>query len=220
VLTTKRADRLRVVAAAAAVAGVTVFDAVTARELGRGPIRRLAGRIGADRGVEVSKAITVGCSPDEAYRYWRDLENWPRFMSHLVSVVAQDGRSTWRARAPAGMTVEWQAEVIEDRANELFAWTSLEGQEVHSAGAVRFESAPGKRGTEVSLVLRYRPPARGRGATAAEVFGRDPAGQIADDLRRFKQLVETGEVIQSDVSSAVGGRPARPPETLVEEGAR
>jgi uncharacterized membrane protein len=116
-------------------------------------------------------------------------------MDHLVSVSQLDSRrSRWVAKAPAGRTVEWDAEIINEITGELIAWRTVEGADVVSAGSVRFTPAPGGRGTEVRVRLQYDPPAGKIGATVAWLLGHDPAATIREDLRRFKQLMEAGEV--------------------------
>ena len=161
--------------------------------------------------MDVQKAITINRPAAELYAYWHDFENLPRFMEHLEAVrVTGAGRSHWTAKAPANQTVEWDAEVVEDRPNALIAWRSLDGAAVDNAGSVRFTPAPGDRGTEVRVELRYDPPGGALGATVAKLFGEDPTQQVPDDLRRFKQVMETGEVTQSD-ASVKGGGPAQPP---------
>ncbi|HZI18811.1 MAG TPA: SRPBCC family protein [Pyrinomonadaceae bacterium] len=165
----------------------------------------------ADRGIRVERSTTINRPADELYRFWRDFENLPRFMSHLEEVrVMSETRSHWVAKAPAGTSVEWDAEVYNERANELIAWRTLEGADVASAGSVRFDEAPGGRGTVVRVVLRYDPPGGRLGAFVARLFGENPDQQIADDLSRFKQLMETGEVTTvegqtSGRSDVVGG---------------
>lgn len=161
--------------------------------------------------MDVKKAITVNRPAAELYQFWHDFENLPRFMQHLVSVqVHGEKGSHWTAKAPAGATVEWDAEIVADRPDELIAWRSLPGAAVENAGAVRFAPAPGGRGTEVRVELQYAPPGGALGATVAKLFGEEPAQQVADDLRHFKQVLETGEIAQSD-ASAKGGGPAQAP---------
>ena len=156
--------------------------------------------------------MTINRSPEEIYHFWRDFQNLPRFMDHLESVdVLDERRSHWRAKAPAGKTVEWDAEIIEDRPNELIAWRSLENADVPNTGSVRFVPAPGGRGTEVHVELKYDPPGGAVGVAIAKLFGEEPNQQVATDLRRFKQVMETGEVVQSDASIHRGPHPARPP---------
>jgi uncharacterized membrane protein len=145
--------------------------------------------------IEVEKAITIDKSPDELYRFWRHFENLPRFMAHLKSVQSLDHRRLhWAARAPLGMTAEWDAEITEERDNEFIAWRSLEGSRIPNQGCVRFRRAPGGRGTEVHITLAYRPPLGKLGATVAKLFGEEPTQQLDEDLRRFKCLMETGEI--------------------------
>jgi uncharacterized membrane protein len=149
----------------------------------------------ASRDIKVDRSVTINRSSEELYRFWRNLENLPRFMENLESVRAIDGRrSHWVAKAPMGKTVEWDAEIINEEENKLIAWRSLEGADVDSAGSVRFEPAPDGRGTEVKVSLIYNPPAGGVGSIIAKLFGREPDHQVREDLRRFKQLMETGDI--------------------------
>jgi uncharacterized membrane protein len=144
-------------------------------------------------GVRVDESIVLNRPRGEVYRFWRNLENLPRFMDHLEAVtVVSDRRSHWTARGPAGSRVEWDAEIHNEVPNELIAWRSLEGSEVDNAGSVHF--MPTENGdTEVRVVLRYDPPAGKLGAAVARLFGEDPSRQVADDLRRLRQVVEAGE---------------------------
>lgn len=147
------------------------------------------------RGVLVERSMTIGRPAEELYRFWRQLENLPRFMKHLQAVkTTSPTRSHWVAKAPAGASVEWDAELIDDIPGELLVWRSLPGSDIENEGAVRFVRAPGDRGTEVHVVLRYDPPAGQVGAAIARLLGEEPHGQIEDDLRRFKQVMETGEI--------------------------
>ena len=147
-------------------------------------------------GIKIERSVTIKKSPEELYKFWRDFDNLPKFMQHVESVRVDDEKhSHWVIKAPAGRTVEWDAVIHNERENELIAWRSLEGQ-VNNAGTVLFHPAPGGRGTEVKVVLEYEPPGHtgALGATIAKLFGEEPAIQVADDLRRFKQLMETGEI--------------------------
>jgi uncharacterized membrane protein len=183
--------RGRSVAVLATVAGVTALDVMCSRELDRD-----AGSRGTLLyGVPVEKVVTVNRSPEECYGFWRKLENLPRFMRHLESVeLLDERRSHWVAKAPAGMSVAWDAEVTEDRPNQLLAWRSLEGSDIPNTGTVRFEPAPPGRGTIVRVMLQYDPPAGPIGVAFAKLFGEEPQQQVNEDLRRFKQLLETGEI--------------------------
>ncbi len=187
--------RRRLATATAAVAGVTVLDVLASVGMTGGSEAN-----GAER-ARVRTAITINRPPAEVYRFWRDLENLPRFMFHLQSVdETGDGRSHWVARGPAGRTVEWDAEIAEEVPDERIAWHSLDGADVPNSGVVRFRPAPGQRGTEVALDLEYVIPAGAVGAALAKLFGEHPEQQAKDDLRRFKQVLETGEVVRSDAS--------------------
>lgn len=150
------------------------------------------------KGIRVEKSVTVNASPDALYRFWRNFENLPRFMSHLQSVEVIDGkRSHWKTKGPAGMCAEWDADIINEVPNELIGWRSVDGSQINNAGSVHFQPSTGGRGTEVKVVLRYDPPAGVLGAAIAKVFGEDPAHQVQEDLRLFKQLIETGELARA-----------------------
>lgn len=165
--------------------------------------------------MHVTQSITVNRPPEEVYSYWHDFPNLARFMSHLESVEELgNGRSRWRAKAPAGIVVEWDAELVDDRPNRLIAWRSLEGSDVEHAGSVRFEPAPGGRGTEIHIDIDYEVPGGKLGEFAAKLFGEEPGQQVYDDLHAFKQVMETGEVLRSDATTVEGRmnkHPGRPP---------
>jgi uncharacterized membrane protein len=164
-----------------------------------------------------TNVITVNKPTEEVYEFWRNFENLPRFMRHLESVkVLENGRSHWQAMAPAGATVEWDAEMTEDRPGELISWRSLPGADVRNAGTVRFTSAPGGRGTEVRVDLEYAPPAGKVGTMVAMLFREEPGQQVHDDLRAFKQVMELGEIVLSDASAHKGMHPAQPSDKPVE----
>ncbi|MBA2565349.1 MAG: DUF2892 domain-containing protein [Gemmatimonadetes bacterium] len=146
-------------------------------------------------GVKVERSVTVARAPRELYAFWRQFENLPRFMDHLESVTdLGEGRSRWVAKAPLGRTVGWDAEIHNELPNELIAWRSLPGSEVDNAGSVQFRELPEGRGSVVRVVLEYRPPAGKAGAVLARLLGEDPEKQVREDLRRFKQVMEAGEV--------------------------
>lgn len=148
-----------------------------------------------ERGIHVEESFLIHRPAQELFQFWRELENLPKFMRHLEAVRKIDeNRSRWTAKAPAGTTVEWDAEIINEEPNRLIAWRSLGNPSVDNAGSVRFVEAPGDRGTEVRVVLDYIPPLGSVGKIIAKLFGREPSQQIHEDLRRFKQLMETGEV--------------------------
>ncbi|HEY2194423.1 MAG TPA: SRPBCC family protein [Actinomycetospora sp.] len=205
---TKGAAPTRVALALAALAGVTVADVVTARAL--------SGHRGGE--CRATAAVTVNRPRSEVYRHWRDLEHLPEFMAHLRSVRTDaSGRSHWEATGPAGTTLCWDAEVVADREGEVISWRSVEGADVENTGSVRFRDAPGDRGTEVGVDLRYRAPGGHAGAAVAKLLGEHPDQQLRDDLRRFKQVVELGEVVRSEGSPVgqstrrrLAQRPAQP----------
>ncbi|HEY6137157.1 MAG TPA: SRPBCC family protein [Thermoanaerobaculia bacterium] len=146
------------------------------------------------RGIRVEKSVTINRSPEELYRFWRNFENLPRFMSHLKSVaVLDDKRSHWVAKGPAGSEAEWDAEIINEVPNELIGWRSIDGSQINNAGSVHFTPTIANRGTEVKVILRYDPPGGVLGAVIAKLFGEDPARQVQEDLRTLKQILETGE---------------------------
>jgi len=147
----------------------------------------------AQQGTKIEHSITINRPHQDLYRYWRNFENLPRIMNHLESVKATTGnRSHWVAKAPLGTTVEWDAEVINERDGELIAWRSLDGSQVETAGSVHFKPALAGRGTEVTVSLKYNPPGGKVGIAVAKMFGEEPQQQIAEDLNRFKQLMESG----------------------------
>ena len=147
------------------------------------------------RGTKVEHAITVNRPAQEVYRFWRDLENLPAFMTHLIDVnTSTDGRSHWIAKGPLGIKVEWEAEIITDRPNQVISWRSLPGGDVDTAGSVHFDELPHGRGTEVRVVLSYTPPGGKTSAAVAKLIGPSPEAQIRADMRRFKQLLEAGEI--------------------------
>ncbi len=203
-------DRGRVIGAIAAVAGVTALDVFCATRLaanGSGaPDER---KDWTRRGIRVEEVTTINRPIDEVYAFWREFENFPRFMRHLESVQQLSAsRSRWRAKGPAGMSVEWEAEMLEAREHEWIAWRSLEGSDVQNSGSVRFQRAPGARGTEVRVQLQYSPPAGVLGKAIAWLFGEEPSQQIHEDLHRAKQLLETGEIPLSEGPGL--WRPAQP----------
>ena len=146
----------------------------------------------------VGKTVTINRPKAELYSFWRDFTNLPRFMENVVSVVpVAEGRTHWMVKAPAGKTVEWISVITEDRPDEAIAWTSEEGADVPNSGRIDIRDAPGGRGTWVSATILYDPPSGIIGKVVAKMFQREPAIQARRDLRRFKQLMETGEIATS-----------------------
>ena len=209
-------DRGRTLFATANVLAVAALDVICAQQLSRQP--ETEANEGADRGIiHTRRSVTVNRPVAEVYAFWRDFQNFPRFMRHLESVtVLDEQRSRWVAKAPAGKTVEWDAEITDERENELIAWHSLEGADVFNAGRVRFEPAPGGRGTEVRLDLAYKPPLGKLGSKVAMLFREEPGQQAQDDMRHFKQVMELGEIVLSDATKQRGPHPAQPNEQPVQ----
>ncbi len=153
-------------------------------------------------GVRVDAATAINKPKHQLYRFWRNLENLPRFMAHLESVKEIDNKhSHWVAKAPAGRSVQWKAEIINEVENELIAWRSLPGSDVDNAGSVQFKSAPNGE-TIVQIELQYNPPGGAVGAMVAKLFGEEPSQQIAEDLRKFKALMETGAIPTAESQAA------------------
>ncbi|WP_022681708.1 SRPBCC family protein [Sphingobium bisphenolivorans] len=143
----------------------------------------------------VGKTVTIDRPREELYSFWRDVGNLPHFMENVVAVEPlDDRRSRWEVKAPGGTTVGWISVITEDKPGELIAWASEEGADVPNSGRVEFRDAPDGRGTWVTATILYDPPAGIVGKVIAKIFQREPAIQARRDLRRFKQLMETGEV--------------------------
>jgi uncharacterized membrane protein len=154
--------------------------------------------LSGERGVHVRESIRLECPIGDVYRYWRRLGNLPQFMAHLDRVTeTSDSESHWVARGPAGLAVEWDAEIINDVENTVIGWRSLAGSDVVTAGSVNFDAVRGGRACQVSVHLQYAPPAGKAGAFLASLFGREPSQTIREDLRRFKQLLEAGEIARA-----------------------
>ncbi len=161
---------------------------------------KVSDAVGLDKALKVEKTVTIDKPAEELYNYWHDFENLPTFMKHVKSVTVSEGgkRSHWVANAPLGQEVEWDAEVIKDEPNRLIAWASIEGADVDNSGFVRFTPAPGDRGTEVKVVLEYEIAGGKLTAALAKLFGEEPEQQVGDELRRFKQLMEAGEIATTE----------------------
>lgn len=157
-----------------------------------------AGSSPLSRHVHIRRAITINAPPEEIYAKWRDLAQLREILSHVERVeVLDERRSRWEAEGPLGATAQWEARIVEDEPGRLIAWRSEEDSQVETEGRVEFTPAPGGRGTVLKVDLVYRPPAGAVGAAVAKLFGSDPDRETLDDLRRFKQVVETGEVTTS-----------------------
>jgi uncharacterized membrane protein len=205
-----RTSKTGVAFAATNVMAVTAVDFMCAQELSRE-----AGELTPEGATRVRRSITVNRPAEEVYAYWRNFEHLPNFMYHLESVRAfGPTRSHWVAKGPADKRVEWDSQVTEDRPNALIAWHTLPGSDIENGGSVAFERAPGGRGTIVRVTLEYHPPGGMAGRAVAALMNRAPEQQVLDDLRRFKQIMETGEVVRSDATPEGSGqvmqRPAQP----------
>jgi uncharacterized membrane protein len=215
-LSSPRADRNRVAAATAAVAGIAAVDALCST--------RLTAEADAPDQIEAMvqsgevrarAAVTVNAPLAEVYAFWEDFRNLPRFMGNFASVeVSSDRTSRWRLTAPAGITLAWDVEIADAVANQQIAWRTEEGTTLNATGEVRFRSAPGGRGTEVVFDATFNPPGGELGRKIAGFFAEALGTKIGSDLRRFKQLIELGEIVHSDDSVIPGPNPAQPPTTV------
>lgn len=176
-------------AAVAAVGGYALFRSATGTKHDRQGRSRW-------RGIHVEESITINKPVSEIYRHWSRLENLPSIMSHVKKVEdLGNGRTRWTADAPAGQEVTWEAETIQNLENERLTWRSVPGADVPNEGSVSFRERSGGRGTEVHVTLMYHPPGGALAAGLATLFGKEPTQQIKEDLRRFKQQMETGEIV-------------------------
>ncbi len=211
--TSPESNKARLSFATANVVAVTALDVICAKELSSDEFRSANGD---GRSESVSRrSLIIDRSPEELYQAWHDFERLPQFMRRLESVRVTGGnRSHWVAIGPAGKKVEWDAEIVEDRPNEHIAWRSLEGADVYNSGFVNFRKAPGDRGAIVTVGIDYDPPGGVISRALAPLVREDP-GQLAQEaLRRFKQIMEVGEVAISDGAAWDNGmltqRPAQP----------
>jgi uncharacterized membrane protein len=149
--------------------------------------------LSGSRGIRLDDGVTINASPEALYTFWRDLTNLPRFMDHIDRIdVIDDTHSHWVIAGPANLKVEWDAAIINEVPGELIGWQSLPGSDVASAGSVHFKPLAGG-GTHVEVSLQYDPPAGKLGASLAWLTGRGASTMLRDDLRRLKELVETGD---------------------------
>lgn len=181
------------VALAAAAASPFAYRAVS----GRWPFEHDDTRtaLAGDRGIHVREAVRIERPVSEVYAFWRQFENLPRVFTHLAQVTdLGNGRSRWVARGPADLSVEWDAEIINEVDNKVIGWRSLPDSDIVMAGSVNFRPVRGGRATEISVNLQYEPPAGRAGAFLARLFGREPSQAIREDLRRLKWFMEAGEI--------------------------
>jgi uncharacterized membrane protein len=167
-----------------------------------------AGLETADEDAElVGRTVSINRSRQELYAFWRDFRNLPLFMENIESVSVDGERSHWKVKGPANSEFEWDSIITEDVPGELIAWRSAEDESVQNSGRVEFRDSPNGRGTVVSVTVAYEPPGGALGKVFAKIFRREPKIQARQELRRFKQLMETGEIPTS----------AMTPEAAVEE---
>jgi len=198
------ANQTKLATAAAAVLGVTALDVYCGRELSR--------QASGDGRTSFKKTVIINRPRQEVYSFWRDLKNLPRFMDRLEAVqIRSEKLSHWRAKAPTGMSVEWDSEIVRDEQDSHISWRSIEGAEMKTSGSVRFDTATGGRGTLVTLEMEYVPPGGKIGANIARLFGAEPGQQIESGLRRLKQILETGDIVRSDASIHPRMHAAQPP---------
>lgn len=177
----------------------------TARPGRKNPQAKIA--VPGNRGIKLVRAVTILQPPAVLYRFWRDITNLTQVIHHRVEITAlSNEESHWKVSAPAGRTVEWDAVIVNDEPDRLIAWRSREGGEVDNAGSVRFEAAPGDEGTEVVVALEYNPPGGKLGAAVAKLTRDSAASQVYDALRRFKALMEAGEIPTTAGQPAGGAR--------------
>lgn len=188
-LRSPQANPARIAAAATAVAGVTAVDMYASKI----DIQRAMTR--APQDLPVTVALAINCPPQQAYEFWRKLENVPRFMRNIESVRETGERTShWVAKTPGGMRVQWQSEIVEDQPNQFISWRTRADSEVNHCGSVRFDAAPGGRGTLVKVEMYYGLPGGRMAQQAAKLLSAAPETVIKEDLRRLKQLIETGEI--------------------------
>jgi uncharacterized membrane protein len=177
----------------AAFGGYLLFQGIT----GRAPVMQMLGltprQANGKTGMDVISSISISRPRSEVYNFWRNFENFPQFMNHVKAVQKLDPsgrRSHWVAKAPAGQSVEWDAEIIEEQPNEMIAWRSLPGSTVDKQGSVRFNDSIDGDGTVVTVHMTYEPPAGQLGKVVAKLFGEEPSMQVRDDLNKLKQIME------------------------------
>jgi uncharacterized membrane protein/uncharacterized protein YjeT (DUF2065 family) len=222
-------DKGKLRMASMAVLGVTALDIIDSMRLTSEKTESTGHDAGsfqmqpqADGNSVLSAAITVNRPIEEVYTFWKDPTNYSRFMGQMESVtVNTGGRSRWKIKAPAGMSVEWDAETVTDNPNELIRWRSTAESQIENTGSVRFTRAPGNRGTIVRLEVEFKPKAGPLGAKISQLFRAIPQTQLANDLRRFKQLIEIGEIVRSDATAVPKlMHAAQPPKREELEGRR
>ena len=222
-------DTRRLRMAMLAVAGVTALDIAKSVRLTSEKLPAAGHDEGSyaaplyeEGALHLRAVVTVNKPVEEVFAFWKDARNFALFMDHFASVhPTTGGRSHWKVRGPTGFWVEWDADVVEEKENEMIRWQSLENWNVQNSGTVRFTPASGDRGTVVTLEVEYAPKAGAIGGRVGKLFATIPRTQLGNDLRRFKQLMEIGEVVRSDATAVPGlTHPAQPPKPEEMEDAR
>jgi uncharacterized membrane protein len=150
----------------------------------------------------IGRTVTINRPRREVYAFWRDFTKLALFMENIESVtVIDDRRSHWVVSAPGGRSVEWDAEIVDDIPDQLIAWRSVGDADIVHSGSIEFRDAQGGRGTEVRATIVYDPPGGAVGKVIAKLFQKEPKIQARRDLRRFKQLMETGEISTSQMNT-------------------
>jgi uncharacterized membrane protein len=185
--------------AATVAGGLLLLRGLTGRSAVYRLLRVSSADLGHGAGVRAEAVVTVNAPVPRVYDFWRDLTNLPKVMRHLRAVdPVGHGLSHWVAEAPGGRTLEWDAEIIDQRENEVIAWRSTPGGDLEHAGSVRFREAPGGRGTEVHVNLRYVPKGGTFGFLTARALSSVTDQRLAEELRHFKSFLETGEVVTTE----------------------
>jgi uncharacterized membrane protein len=188
-LRSPQADPTRIAAAATAVASVTAADLYAAKQDMKTSMAE------APQDVHVTVALAINSPPEKIYEFWRNLENLPRFMEHLKSVqITGERTSHWVAKAPAGLQLQWDSEIVEDQPGRFISWQTCAGSEINHCGSVRFERPAAPQGTIVRVEIYYGLPGGQLASRTASVFSAPPESMVREDLRRLKQLIETGEI--------------------------
>lgn len=181
------AKKGRLAAATAAIAGVTLMDLICSQNLSQ--------KIAPEGKNEIERSVTIGKSADELYRLWREPNTLPQLMQQFVQITpTSDTRARWKINAPLGQTVEWDAELTEERAGEFVSWKADDGAPIENEGSIEFRPAPGDRGTVATLRFRFAAPGGAIGASVANLFDFVPEKIAAQALRSFQSLAETGEI--------------------------
>ncbi|AZB57006.1 SRPBCC family protein [Cereibacter sphaeroides] len=147
--------------------------------------------------VPTGRTVTINRPRSELFAFWRDFSNLPQFMESVEHVTVVGDVSRWTLAAPFGRKITLETRIVEEVPDRLIAWRSTQGSDVRAEGAVTFRDAPAGRGTEVEAVVAYVPAGGEAGRLIARLFRLAPAMQGRRELRRFKMLMEAGEIATS-----------------------